>query len=87
MTQSPQFTESVQKRFQRIWSISERDDTYCRMFAKLKGQGDVYQKVLAALTPEQQDVIRGYLDQCEVLHWRMLQVACEQMRFLDSEDE
>ena len=87
MTRSPQFTESAQKRFQRIWSISERDDTYCRMSAKLKVQEDVYQKVLAALSPEQQDVICGYLDRCEVIHWRMLQVACEQMRFPDSEDE
>lgn len=74
-------TQRDRDRFDRIWDAGQQDGAYAE---KLRRNGELekrYFAVLAALTPEQQDVIQDFVSSCEGLSWRMLEFACETLRF------
>lgn len=73
--------EAGRERFNLVWKIAEGDREYCRMLERNAELEKGYFEVLETLPIEQQDAIQDFLMSCEGLSWRMLEVACEIMRF------
>ncbi len=62
-----------------IWDQGQSDPEYARMLVQLRTLESQYKTALEQLDFEQQEVIRGFVSQCEAMSWRMLEIACAQL--------
>lgn len=81
MEKKRRMTEEERKRFHKIWRMSQVDPDYLRMLIRTEEVENEYVKQLALMPSDVRCLMQEYAAQCEILHWRMLQIACEQMRF------
>jgi len=76
-------TDQDRIRFERIWTDAQSDRTYTQKKYFNGVLEKKYFAVLETLPVQQQNTIQDFLMSCEDMSWRMLEYACEKMRFPD----
>ena len=69
------------ERMYTIDLLSKGDEVYYAMLMELRQLERQYLAVMNTLPVEQQDIITDYLDLCEEMSRRQLEIACTHMRF------
>lgn len=72
-----------QRRLERLESIARRDLEYIRMMQDLRPMELEYNRLLSTMPDTDRTVICEFVSQCEEISYRMLELACRNMRFGD----
>lgn len=79
----PMMPESEQPSVYMLWDRIQEDPQFKAMLSFLKKLEPQYEAVLSKLSPDEQDLICDYVSAHEVMSWRALEYACENMNYTE----
>ena len=69
------------ERFYAIWALAKKDPEYQRLWEENGVLEKKYFEIIEQLPEEQYNAVQDFLMNCEDMSQRMLDIACEVMRF------
>ena len=68
-------------RMDALEAIAKQDPLYQQLLQQLALQEKEYNLALHQLEDRERNAVCDFVSQCEEISWRMLELACEHMRF------
>lgn len=80
-------TQAQRQRLQTLWDASQADVQYKEMLSELRELERKYEQVIQKLEDAERDVVCDFVNLCESMSWRILEIASQKMMFRFEREE
>ena len=77
--------KDISRKMCRLWKMVKADDEYNDMNWDFLRMEEDFSEIVASLPENQQEIIWAYACMSGAMSWRIMEIVCENMRFVSSQ--